>query len=697
MMRGMDTFTVEKESRISSENISGTFPILERTFRGTVLLETTTPGGISILVWDPVATIAVHSDAVDVRSDADASLPPLPVKSTQVPHFLQEVLNKYHAGRNDFFQSEFPFTGGFVGFVGYEWAARQEGISNPGEVDVPDMWLGLYDRALVTNAKGEVFLVAVPSMRNATIEEIRGQLYGAISHHSELHSKDDGVRDLAFSYDFPKEEFENGVREIKSRIRSGDVYQVNIAQRIRSQRIDPFYLYSKLKNVNPSPFCGILSTGNFTIVSNSPERLLKVSPVTGGNRRASTRPIAGTRPRGSGSQDLRNERALRSSPKERAEHTMLVDLSRNDLGRVAEGGSVEVDELLTIERYSHVMHLVSNVSGKLSPSAKIPDLFRALMPGGSVTGTPKISANAVISEIEPVPRGAYTGSLGYISLNGGMDFNILIRSAYYPENSNEMYVYAGAGIVQDSVPSREWTETWEKAKAILETIQNAAPSGYAWVPPSVYSSWKPPLFTRRFREAKVLLIDNYDSFTYNLVQYLSSFGARVTVIRNNQATVSELKALSPSHVVISPGPGRPESAGISIDAILAFQGTPILGVCLGHQAIIEAYGGSIVRARFPMHGKVSKMKRVTYADTNDVLNGLPSTFLAGRYHSLLAGEIPDTLLVTSRTEDGEVMAVQHRTQPTIGVQFHPESILTPDGIKIFSNFLAMTYSGGMSQ
>lgn len=687
-MQVMSTVTVEKESGISSSSISEIFPILDRTFPGTVLLETPTPGGNSILAWDPAVTVAVHSDIVDIRSCENVALPPIPSKPSNVPKFLQDVLDKYHEEKIDGVSVAFPFTGGFVGFVGYEWSAGQEGTSKPCEKGIPDMWFGFYDRALVVNAEDEAFLVAVHSIRNASTEEIRSQLYGLISRGETAIQKSGNTGNPVFSYDFPKERFESGVRDVRSLIRSGDVYQVNIAQRIRSQRVDPWYLYSKLKNVNPSPFSGILSAGSFKIVSSSPERVLKVSPLADGTRWASTRPIAGTRPRGRGKQDARNERALRSSPKERAEHTMLVDLSRNDLGRVAQSGSVEVDELLTIERYSHVMHLVSNVRGKLTPAAGIPDLFRALMPGGSVTGTPKISANKVISEVEPVPRGAFTGSLGYISLNGGMDFNILIRSAFYPEKSNSMYVYAGSGIVQDSVPSREWFETKEKARAILEAIQGAAPSGYAWTPPGVRLSWKPPHFTRAFHDAQVLLIDNYDSFTYNLVQYLSALAAKVTVIRNDEATVSELKGLNPSHVVISPGPGRPESSGVSIQAILAFEGTPTLGVCLGHQAIIEAYGGSLVQARHPMHGKVSRMNRVNQAGLNDILKGLPATFPAGRYHSLVAQEIPDSLLVTAQTENGEVMAVQHRTLPTFGVQFHPESILTPQGIKIISNFLA---------
>ena len=690
----MHTITVEKESRIGSDDIQRIFPVLEKSFQGTVLLETQTPGGNSILVWKPVATVTVHSGTVEVKSACELPLPAVPLRPALVPHFLQEVLDRFNIKSFEMPFSATPFIGGFVGFVGYEWAVGQEGLLSEGDPGIPDMWFGLYDRALIANTNGEVFLVAVHTMRNATVEEVRRELHDAFLKSGSTAIGGTHWKNPSFEYDFPKEKFEAGVREIKRLIKSGDVYQVNLAQRIRCRSVDPFVLYSRLRRTNPSPYGGIITAGGFTIVSNSPERLLKVSPAEEGIRWISTRPIAGTRPRSSLESDLRNERALRLSPKERAEHTMLVDLSRNDLGRIAQEGSVEVDELMTIERYSHVMHLVSNVKGKLSNTAGIPELFRALMPGGSVTGTPKISATRIISEIEPVPRGAYTGSMGYISLNGGMDFNILIRSAYYPGNSNEMHIYAGSGIVHDSVPLREWNETREKAKALLESITNAVHSGYAWAPPKKSSLWKPPAVGLTFPDSNVLLIDNYDSFTYNLVQYLSALGAHVTVVRNDQASVSEMKALDPTHLVISPGPGKPEDSGISIPAILAFRETPTMGVCLGHQAMVEAYGGSVTRARLPMHGKTSRVLRITHPGLNDMLKGLPSSFMAARYNSLLAEEVPYPLLITAKTEAGEVMAVQHSTLPAFGVQFHPESILTQNGLEIFSNFLASSTSGG---
>ncbi len=686
-MQTEDSYTVEKVPGVKLEEFKDVFGALERTYDGTVFLETQTPGGASILAWNPVASIEVGHDTVNLQCSGDFRYPVPSLKPPDVPRFLQEILDRYSIWTDGTIRDALPFIGGFLGFVSYEWATGQELDLNRSIRGIPEMWFGLYDRALVSNPRGEIFLITVHSLRGATVEGARKQLHEAISRKVSPITLDSMESVRSLSYDFPKEEFETGVREIKKLIRSGDVYQVNIAQRIRCSRVDPLSLYARSKRVNPSPYGGILSTEKFTIVSNSPERLLKVSIAPDGTRWASTRPIAGTRPRGAGEIDTRYERALRTSPKERAEHTMLVDLSRNDLGRVSEGGSVEVDELMTVERYSHVMHLVSNVKGKLSPSARIPELFRSLMPGGSVTGTPKIRANSIISEIEPVPRGAYTGSIGYISLDGRMDFNILIRSAYYPEGSNETFIYSGCGIVHDSIPLREWNESREKAKAMLESILDTASSGHPWASPNRSSFWKQPFSGISFSGTRVLLIDNYDSFTYNIVQYLSALGAMVTVVRNDEATIPELKAIKPSHVVISPGPGKAEDSGVSIEAILAFEGIPTMGVCLGHQAIVEAYGGSVRRAHLPMHGKASTINRVSHPGIDDFLKGLPSTFTAARYHSLLAGEIPESLLVTARTKTGEIMAVQHRTLPLFGVQFHPESILTQRGTDIFANFL----------
>lgn len=665
------------------------YPQLKARFEGAVLLETCTPGGGSVLAWDPAVVISVNSGAPDLRYAKGFSARWEPKTAREVPRFLEDVRKSYRVTSREGVSSTPPFIGGFIGFVGYEWAAGQEGPTKPTEPMVPNMWFGLYDRAIVSDQLSGASLVTVPTIRGTTPAEAKEQIRSVLGNTACISKAARASASGAFKYDFPRGDFELGVRTVKRAIRNGDVYQANIAQRIRAAGVDPWDLYLRLKRTNPSPYAGALSAGDFTLVSASPERLLKVSVGPKSTRLAATRPIAGTRPRARGAKDRSNERALRSSPKERAEHTMLVDLSRNDLGRVAVEGSVEVDELFTVERYSHVMHLVSNVKARLSSTVGTPELFRSLMPGGSVTGTPKIRATEIIAEVEPVPRGAYTGSLGYISLDGSMDFNILIRSAFFPGGRSEAHIYAGSGIVQDSDPAREWKESRSKAMALLEAAARRRSTGYPWEPPCRAAAWIPPRTIRRFGRARVLLIDNYDSFTYNLAQYLSTLGAKVTVIRNDEESPASLAKRRPTHVVISPGPGRPSGSGLTPGAVIEFEGTPILGVCLGLQAIVEAYGGSLTLARRPVHGKASMILRKRSGLREDILDGLPRCFVGARYHSLVAGEVPPELAITARSRAGEVMAIQHRRCPTYGVQFHPESILAEGGIKILSNFLSI--------
>ena len=667
---------------------------LARRAPGACLLETRGPPGSSLLVWEPAATIRLDAGEVRVIARPGVSLPPPPSTGARAPAYLDAVLRRFRLPVSPGAIAPFPFLGGLVGTVGYEWAAAQEGPDRPRAAGVPDLWFGLYDRALVVPPEGDACVLAVPSVRGIAMPEVRRSLAGALREASAPGPAVPSLPVPRIVSDIPRAAFEVAVREVRRRIRSGSVYQVNLALRMHAAGVDPWALYERLRIRNPSPFSGLVTTGDFTVVCVSPERLLKVEPDARGGRTAITRPIAGTRPRAAGKQDVRNERALRASPKERAEHTMLVDLGRNDLGRVCVQGSVAVDEWFTVERYSHVMHLVSNVRGRLRPGTGVPDLFRALMPGGSVTGTPKIRATEIIAELEPVARGAYTGSLAYLSLDGNVDANLLIRSAFFPRGRGEAQVYAGSGIVHASDPGREWRESRHKAAVLLEAIGGQRSRGFPWAPPRRCRSWNPPVPRHTHPDARVLLIDNYDSFTYNLAQYLAALGARVAVVRNDAASIDALRARRPTHVVISPGPGLPSEAGIAERAVRAFEGTPILGVCLGHQSIVEAYGGSIGEAPIPFHGKSSPVYRVLDLGELDILAGLPTPAEVARYHSLVAGRVPPSLRVTARTGDGLVMAVQHRTFPTYGVQFHPESILTEGGMDILDRFLALPSPAG---
>lgn len=264
--------------------------------------------------------------------------------------------------------------------------------------------------------------------------------------------------------------FEAMVRRAKEFIADGEIYQANLSQRFSMPLSAwPWELYQRLRAINPSPFAAFADFGDLQIVSASPERFLRVQ-----GRRVETRPIAGTRPKGATAvETARLRQELLLNEKERAEHLMLVDLERNDLGRVCRYGSVRVDELMGLEEYSHVIHIVSNVRGVLRSNVRSIDLIGAAFPGGTITGCPKIRSIEIIDQLEPVRRGLYTGSLGWVSATGDMDFNLLIRTAFVVGDS--VHVQAGAGIVADSDPGREYEETLHKARALMEAIAPVRP------------------------------------------------------------------------------------------------------------------------------------------------------------------------------------------------------------------------------
>ena len=258
------------------------------------------------------------------------------------------------------------------------------------------------------------------------------------------------------------------VERVKQYIIDGDVMQVVLAQRLSIDLdVPPLHVYRALRHLNPSPYLFYLDLGDFHVVGSSPEILVRLEDGL-----VTTRPLAGTRPRGrSPEEDLALERELLSDPKERAEHLMLIDLGRNDIGRVSETGSVRVTEKMVIERYSHVMHISSNVEGTLQAGKTAMDVLRATLPVGTLSGAPKIRAMEIIDELEPVKRGVYGGAVGYLSWNGNMDTAIAIRTAVMKEG--RLYIQAGCGIVADSVPQLEWEETMNKGRAIFRAVAMA--------------------------------------------------------------------------------------------------------------------------------------------------------------------------------------------------------------------------------
>lgn len=356
---------------------------------------------------------------------------------------------------------DLPFSGGWFVYLGYESLHELEPsvAQRTLDDDFPAAKLVRIPAAVMVNkAQRQTCLFAEPDHAEC-LAVMRADLESASSVPDEAVQVDDLTEE-------PPELFLDGVSRIKDYIREGDVFQVNLARRWRGQLNggSAAQLYARLRRSNPAPFAGIADFGQHQIVSSSPERLVRVR-----NGQVETRPIAGTHPRSHDrGEDEKLRQDLMASPKERAEHIMLIDLERNDLGRICQPGSVEVDDLMAVRSYTHVHHIESSVRGRLHAGVTPGAVLRALFPGGTITGCPKVRTMQIISELEASPRGAYTGSMGYLNRDGSMDLNILIRS--FMLSGRQLSFKAGAGIVADSDPMRELNETRAKAKGLLKAL-----------------------------------------------------------------------------------------------------------------------------------------------------------------------------------------------------------------------------------
>ncbi|NKC16896.1 MAG: anthranilate synthase component I [Gammaproteobacteria bacterium] len=373
------------------------------------------------------------------------------------------------------------FTGGLVGYFGYDTVRYVEprlgANPHPDELNVPDILLMVSDQLLVfDNVRGRLYIVvhAIPgtdhawASANARIEELAGLLRSATLPADRPRSRC-VVGEDDFVSGFGREEFEQAVRRCKQYIVNGDAMQIVLSQRLTAPFDgDPLDFYRALRGLNPSPYMFYLDLGGFQVVGSSPEILTQVE-----NGKITLRPLAGTRPRGADAKaDQVLEQELLADPKERAEHLMLIDLGRNDIGRVAQIGTVEVTEQFAVEYYSHVMHIVSNVHGQLAPSMSVMDALAATFPAGTLSGAPKIRALEILDELEVTKRGVYSGAVGYISFDGGMDTAIAIRTAVVKDGA--VFVQAGAGIVADSDPATEWEETMAKSRALIRAVEAAS-------------------------------------------------------------------------------------------------------------------------------------------------------------------------------------------------------------------------------
>ena len=428
-------------------------------------------GRYSFIGYKPYVVVMSRGREVEIEEEGETTI----LKDVENPLFvLRDLSRRFTPVTSDDLA---PFQGGLVGYFNFDLVRKWEYLPgvDPEDKDVPECLFAASQRLIVfDHFKHRMTVVAFALLRNGKdMEEVYSQACQEIEEMKEelgrplpVYSKSDDFSLSELQPNFKKEEFEAVVRKAKDYIVAGDIIQVVLSQRFSGELSgEDFLLYRNLRSVNPSPYMFYLNFGEIKLIGASPEILVRLT-----DRKIDLRPIAGTRPRGNTQEaDLGLEEDLISDPKERAEHIMLVDLGRNDVGKVAVAGSVTVPDLMVVERYSHVMHIVSSVEGTLKPDRDSYDLFMSAFPAGTVSGAPKIRAMEIISELEPTARGPYAGAVGYFAFNGNMDFCITIRTIAVIKN--QLSIQVGAGIVADSSPEEEYQETLRKGGAMFRAIE----------------------------------------------------------------------------------------------------------------------------------------------------------------------------------------------------------------------------------
>jgi para-aminobenzoate synthetase component I len=424
-----------------------------------VLLESGRNARYSIVGLDPISIMKGKGDEFIVIEDEKVHV----AKGNPLEE-MNRYMQKFQVANSI---EEIPFSGGAIGYFNYDCIRYIEKLPNLAEDDLktPDIFFLLFDDVVVYDHEEKKLWI---------ITHYEDEKEKAEVHLQELQVLwTNDLQDVVYEYTIPtglvegkyvsftEEGFISAIERTKEYIAAGDVFQINLSVRqSEALRTHPINIYEALRGINPSPYMAYMDCGDFQIVSGSPELLIKKKGTE-----VSTRPIAGTRSRGKdAAEDTALANELIHNEKERAEHVMLVDLERNDLGRVCKYGTVEVDEFMVIEKYSHVMHIVSNVRGTLKEQNDVFDVVRAVFPGGTITGAPKIRTMEIIEELEPIRRGLYTGSIGWIGYDGDMELNIVIRTMVAKDGYG--HIQAGAGIVIDSIPKNEYKESLKKAAAM---------------------------------------------------------------------------------------------------------------------------------------------------------------------------------------------------------------------------------------
>ncbi|GGK33458.1 aminodeoxychorismate synthase, component I [Caldalkalibacillus thermarum] len=459
-----------------------------------VLLESGRAGRYSVMACQPVCVLKGKDRELVITGLNGQEQP---VQHNVLRGNLLDLLRQWTAARRAPAVNDLPhFCGGLLGFFSYDLVREIERLPQWSQDDLklPDIYLLVFERVLVYDHEQDQHWLVVYQHRSGDLAQDyalaqdrllqwRDQLMAVMNTLEGKGGKEEPQAGTAGLWRQPSQQrgvrqeicpsfaeaaFIDAVQKVRDYIAAGDVFQVNLSVRqSRPLLVPPVEVYKALREINPSPYMGYLHFPELQVVCGSPEQLIRLK-----RGQLNTRPIAGTRPRGMNrAEDLRLARELINHEKERAEHVMLVDLERNDLGRVCRFGSVKVTEFMVIEEYSHVMHIVSNVQGQLAAGKDAFDVIRAVFPGGTITGAPKVRTMEIIEELEPVRRGIYTGSIGWIDFNGDMELNIAIRTLLAKDGW--AHVQAGAGIVIDSVPEKEYQESLNKAKALWKALEQS--------------------------------------------------------------------------------------------------------------------------------------------------------------------------------------------------------------------------------
>ncbi len=419
-------------------------------------------GKYSFIGFDPLLVFKSKDDKIDITEGKKTNTfygNPLDK--------LKEIFSQYQMD----YHAEFPFVGGFVGYLSYDLCHHIERLPRRAmdDVQIPDCYFGIYDGIIIVDHQEDTVYIAALGIKSPAAHRVNGikEIIVAAEQKGISVQIKMNPKEVEFKANMSKEVYLDAIQKVREYIRAGDIYQANFTQRFECTLEDtPYDLYAKLRTINPAPFASLLDFGDGMIASSSPERFIQIK-----NRTVETRPIKGTRPRGkTPEEDLQNRQDLLTSEKDKAELLMIVDLERNDLGRISKTGTVKVTELFHLEEYATVYHLVSTVIGEMKEEYDVVDCIKATFPGGSITGAPKIRAMEIIDELEPTQRNIYTGSIGYIGFNGDTDLNIVIRTIVC--KNDKAYFQVGGGIVWDSDPEMEYEETLHKARALFNALSN---------------------------------------------------------------------------------------------------------------------------------------------------------------------------------------------------------------------------------